>query len=278
MPESPARTGGVEGLREHLNRIVFGTATMPGRVFDVVLIILILASVLAVMLASVPTLRADYGRLLRGVEWFFTIVFSLEYLLRLWIARDRRQYARSFFGVVDLLAVLPTYLSLFLAGAEYLLVIRALRVLRVFRILKLLAYMDSAQILRAALWSARHKIIVFFFTVGTIVVIFGSLMYLIEGADSGFTSIPAGIYWAVVTLTTVGYGDISPVTPLGQTVATFIMLLGYAIIAVPTGIVTAELSRPQAIPRRSGMATCKNCGATERPPTARFCDQCGEPL
>lgn len=265
-------------LRERLHTVVFGTATRAGRAFDVVLIILILASVAAVTLASVPSVRTNYGFVLRGIEWFFTVVFSLEYLVRLWIARGRWAYARSFFGVVDLLAILPTYLSLFFAGAEYLLVIRALRVLRVFRILKLLAYMDSAQVLRGALWNARHKIVVFFFTVGTLVVIFGALMYLIEGEPAGFTSIPAGIYWAVVTLTTVGYGDISPITPLGQAVATLIMLLGYAIIAVPTGIVTAELTRPQVVMRRPGLIRCPHCGAPDRLPTARFCDQCGEPL
>jgi len=258
-------------LRSKLHEIVFGTYTLPGKAFDLVLIISIIGSVVAVMLASIPSIREHHSQALRFTEWAFTILFTFEYLLRIWISDSRKKYITSFFGIIDFLAILPTYVSLFYPGAEFLIVVRGIRVLRVFRILKLLAYMEGASVLRRALWMSRHKITVFFFTVLILVVIVGSLMYLIEGAEAGFTSIPISVYWAVVTLTTVGYGDISPITPVGQFLAMIVMLLGYAIIAVPTGIVTAEISQAEY----SRTQICSRCKTRSRP-NARFCDQCGD--
>lgn len=256
-----------------LYEIIFEADTKAGRLFDVVLIVSILLSVLAVMLDSVSVLQGKYGSFLYGVEWFFTILFSIEYILRLSCVERPVRYARSFFGIVDLLAVIPTYLSLFLPGTQYLLVIRILRVLRIFRVFKLVQYIGEARILMQALRASRRKIIVFLFTVLTLVVIFGSLMYLIEGAENGFTSIPRSIYWAIVTLTTVGYGDISPKTNIGQAIAAIIMILGYGIIAVPTGIVTVELSR---IPeQKAATRTCRKCGAGNHDNDAVYCKYCG---
>lgn len=261
-----------------LRRIVFGTHTSSGRIFDVCLIVAIVASVIAVMLASVPSIRAHWTKELRAIEWVFTGLFTAEYLMRIWIARCRRDYIFSFYGAVDLLAILPTYISVLLPGAEYLTVIRALRVLRVFRILKLLAFMQGAQVLRQALWASRHKVAVFFTSVVTVVTLIGSLMYLIEGEKNGFTSIPISVYWAVVTLTTVGYGDISPATPLGQILATGVMLLGYAIIAVPTGIVTAEMVGEHRYRQARTLVErgCERCGTSEHLQDARYCRICGE--
>ncbi|MEM9665846.1 MAG: ion transporter, partial [Bacteroidota bacterium] len=210
-------------------------------------------------------------------EWGFTILFTIEYVLRLISVERPLRYATSFFGIVDLLAVIPTYLSFFLPGAQFLLVVRLLRVLRVFRVLKLAIYLDEASILTEALRASRRKIIIFVFTVATLVVILGSLMYLIEGAENGFTSIPRSIYWAVVTLTTVGYGDISPQTNLGQTLAALIMIIGYGIIAVPTGIVSAEIARAGA-PTRVTTLACRVCMAEGHAPGSRYCNQCGEEL
>jgi len=259
--------------RVDLYEIIFEADTRAGRLFDVVLIASILLSVLAVMLDSVSVIRNDHGSFLYGVEWFFTVLFSIEYILRLSCVERPLRYARSFFGIVDLLAVIPTYLSLFLPGTQYLLVIRILRVLRIFRVFKLVQYIGEARILMQALRASRRKIIVFLFTVLTLVVIFGSLMYLIEGAENGFTSIPRGVYWAIVTLTTVGYGDISPKTSIGQAIAAMIMILGYGIIAVPTGIVTVELSR---IPEtRVSARTCRQCGAGKHDNDAIYCKYCG---
>lgn len=240
--------------------------------FDVALIVAILASVLAVMLESISSVRAAYGPELRLAEWMFTALFTVEYALRIWSARPARAYARSFFGLVDLLAVMPTYLSLFIPGGQSLAVIRVLRVLRVFRVLKLAQYVGGASVLAAALRSARYKIAVFFVAVVTIVIVVGSVMYFVEGPTRGFTSIPVGVYWAIVTLTTVGYGDIAPSTALGQTIASFVMILGYAIIAVPTGIVTVELG---AVSRASHQRTCTACERPEPDPSGTHCRWCG---
>jgi len=263
-------------LRERTRIIIFESDTPAGKAFDVVLILAILASVLAVMAASVEHMRAAYSPLFRELEWGFTLLFTVEYLLRLWSARSAWRYQRSFFGVVDLLSILPTYLSLIIPGAEYVLVLRLLRTLRIFRVLKLLNYMQGSNIILGALAASRHKITVFIVAVSVLVTLMGSFMYLIEGGENGFTSIPVSIYWAVVTLTTVGYGDISPQTPLGQFMAGFIMLTGYAIIAVPTGIVTAELARaPREEPNSR---SCRACGASGQRASARYCDQCGREL
>ena len=262
--------------KDKLYRIIFESDTPQGKLFDVILIVSILLSVIVVMLDSVKRINVSYGMLLYGIEWFFTILFTIEYILRLFCSKRPVGYALSFFGVVDLLAILPTYGSLLIPGSRYLIVIRILRVLRIFRILKLVQYVSEAGLLMRALYASRRKIIVFLFTVLTLVVIFGSLMYVIEGKENGFTSIPRSIYWAIVTLTTVGYGDISPKTNLGQTIAAFVMILGYAIIAVPTGIVTVELSRAKEI--KDSNKLCPRCNRRDHEPDANFCKNCGEKL
>ena len=261
---------------EALHRIVFGHQTPAGRRFDVFLIFLILLSVLAVLLESVDTIRARWGHELILAEWGFTIVFTAEYLVRLYIVERPRQYARSFFGVVDLLSILPTYLSALIPGANSLLVIRVLRILRVFRVLKLARYLGEANHLVAALVASRRKILVFVFSVLSLVVIFGAVMYVVEGPEQGFTSIPRSMYWAIVTLTTVGYGDISPGTPVGQMIASVIMILGYGIIAVPTGIYTAQLS--QTIREDYDQRRCSECARSGHERDSEFCRHCGSVL
>jgi voltage-gated potassium channel len=269
-PDSPNK------LRARLHEIIFEADTPAGKLFDVLLIGSIIVSVSMVMLDSVNSIQARYGRLLYLGEWLFTILFTIEYFLRLYCVRRPMAYATSFFGLVDLLAVLPTYLSIFFPGTQYLLVIRILRVLRIFRVLKLVQYLGEARLLSHALRASRRKIIVFLFVVLTLVVIFGSLMYLIEDPESGFTSIPQSIYWTIVTLTTVGYGDISPQTGVGQTIAAMIMIIGYGIIAVPTGIVTAELS----VVYKKSVSTqaCPECSAEGHDSDAKFCKFCGSRL
>jgi voltage-gated potassium channel len=259
-----------------LHEVIFEADTSAGKGFDVLLIASILASVVVVMLDSISAVRSHYSSLLYGIEWFFTFIFTAEYLLRLMCVGRPLKYAVSFYGMVDLLAIIPTYLSLFLPGSQYLLVIRILRILRIFRILKLVAYLGEARLLMKALRTSGRKITVFIYTVLTLVVIFGSLMYVIEGGANGFTSIPRSIYWAIVTLTTVGYGDISPQTILGQTLASMVMILGYAIIAVPTGIVTVEMS--QAFNRKVSTQACPECSAEGHDVDARHCKFCGAAL
>jgi len=263
-------------LRARLRRIVFGTDTRAGQAFDEILIVAILVSVAAVMLDSVQSIHARYGAALYIVEWGFTTLFTLEYLLRLWVSDRPLRYARSFYGLVDLVAVLPTYLSLFVPGAHYLLSIRLLRALRIFRVLRLLAFIREANFLVEALVQSRRKIGVFLFTVLILMVIFGTLMYVVEGPGNGFTSIPVGIYWAIVTVTTVGYGDISPVTGLGRAIAAIAMLTGYAIIAVPTGIVTAEMTA--LIQRERTRRACPQCNLGEHEADAHYCRRCGTAL
>ena len=262
--------------RAQLHEIIFEADTRIGRLFDVVLLWCILLSVLAVLLESVHQIRDQYGLGLRIAEWAFTILFTVEYVLRLTCVGRPVRYAFSFFGLVDLLAIVPTYLSVLLPGAQSLLVIRALRLLRVFRILKLVQFVQEARILAQALRASRHKIVVFLGTVLTLVLILGTLMYLIEGEANGFDSIPRGIYWAIVTLTTVGYGDIAPSTVLGQMLASIAMILGYAIIAVPTGIVTVELSR--ASNKQISTQACPQCSAEGHDPDAKHCKYCGAKL
>jgi voltage-gated potassium channel len=263
-------------LKHSVHQVIFEADTPAGRLFDIALIVFILLSVAAVLFDSIESVHIVYGDLLYRIEWMFTVVFTVEYLLRLWCIQNSVLYARSFFGIVDLLGILPTYLSLVLTGAQYMLVIRVLRVLRVFRILRLVRYVDEASVLTEALKASRRKITVFLFTVLTMVVVFGSLMYLVEGPANGFTSIPKSIYWAVVTLTTVGYGDISPVTPLGRFVASIVMIMGYAIIAVPTGIVTLELS--EAARRSANTRSCNQCSAEGHQREATYCWRCGAHL
>lgn len=263
-------------IKNKIHIIIEGTDTPAGKLFDVLILVAIITSVLVVILDSVLFLRLQYGRLFFVAEWFFTILFTIEYALRLYSAPNRRRYVTSFYGAVDLLALLPTYLSLFFAGTHYLLVVRILRILRIFRVFRLKSYMQQAGFLAAAFKTSQHKITVFFLSLLLLVTIFGSVLYVVEGPENGFTSIPLSIYWAVVTLTTVGYGDISPKTPLGQAIASMVMITGYAIIAVPTGIFTAELTRtmrPQLQP-----ISCPNCGKFGHATNAKFCDRCGHDL
>jgi voltage-gated potassium channel len=262
--------------RLSLHEIIFEADTRTGKLFDIFLIFSIVLSVIAVMLDSIKAINKTYGDFLYAVEWFFTILFTVEYFFRLVSVGRPLKYAGSFYGIIDLLAILPTYFSLLFPGTQYLLVIRLLRVLRIFRVLKLVKYIAEARVLGQALRASRRKIVVFVFTVLTVVVIFGSLMYLIEGEANGFTSIPRSVYWAIVTLTTVGYGDISPKTGLGQTIAAMIMILGYSIIAVPTGIVTVELSK--ATQRSISTQACPECSAEGHDTDAKYCKYCGSKM
>nr|WP_226990820.1 ion transporter [Methanosarcina acetivorans] len=261
--------------RNTLYTIIFEADTPAGKLFDEVLILTILLSVIVVMLDSVSGIAAVYGGLFYILEWIFTILFTVEYFLRLICVGRPLRYATSFFGIIDLLAILPTYLSLLLPGSRYLLVIRSLRLLRIFRVLKLVQYVGEADLLIKALQASRRKITLFLFAVLNLVVILGSLMYVIEGAESGFTSIPRSIYWAVITLTTVGYGDIVPVTNLGQALASVIMIIGYSIIAVPTGIVTSEITFAS---KNLNGRVCQNCSFEGHDSDAKFCKRCGAEL
>jgi len=262
-------------VRQRLWRIIFLTDTPAGRGFDVALLWIIAVSVLVVMLESVVSLRADNEFAFRVAEWCFTIIFTIEYALRLWVVRRPWRYALSFFGVIDLLAFLPTYLELFIAGSHYLMILRVLRMLRMFRVLKMAHHIGEAGVLLNALAASRAKISVFLFSVLALVCVEGTLMYLLEhSVNPGFHNIPQSIYWAIVTITTVGYGDVAPVTILGKMMASVIMLTGFAILAVPTGVVTAELGREMARSRRTGLR-CRECGWDEHDSHARFCQQCG---
>ena len=265
----------LQNTRQKLFTIIFGTETHLGRLFDVVLLYMILTSILLVMLESVQSISAQYDQLLYILEWLFTIFFSIEFLLRLWISRKPLSYLFSFFGLVDFMAVIPTYLTLFYAGGSYLVVIRAIRLLRVFRILKLSRQLSESRVLVKALISGRHKILVFLGGVLTLVIIMGTLMYLIEGSENGFDSIPRSIYWAIVTTTTVGYGDIYPVTVFGQILAATLMLMGYAIIAVPTGIVSSELNKVSHKKAYKKKSKCSSCGKQSHSPKAKYCARCG---
>jgi voltage-gated potassium channel len=269
--------GPAAGRRARLHEIIFEADTRAGRLFDLALIWLILLSVATVILESVRSVRAQYGEILYALEWLFTILFTVEYALRLLSVRRPLRYATSFFGVVDLLAIIPTYLSIFVPGSQYLLVIRILRLLRVFRLLKLSEYVTEADTLRLALRASRRKISVFISAVVLLVVIIGALMYVVEGEEHGFTSIPISIYWAIVTLTTVGYGDLSPRTPIGQILASIVMIIGYGIIAVPTGIVTVELAQA-ARERKISRQSCPSCAAEGHDPDALHCKYCGANL
>ncbi len=266
----------IETTKERLYRIIFGTDTPAGRRFDLALIAAILISVVAVILDSIDSYQIKYALWLYSIEWFFTILFTIEYGVRLYCSPNPKAYAGSFYGIVDLLAILPSYISLLIPSASLLLIIRLLRVLRIFRILKLLQYTGEANILMRSMLTARHKILIFLFSVMITVTIFGSLMYVIEGPIFGFTSIPRSIYWAIVTVTTVGYGDITPHTILGQGIAALAMLTGYAIIAVPTGIISAELITEMQRDRTT--TRCNNCEKTGHESDANFCKYCSAEL
>jgi voltage-gated potassium channel len=274
LPSEEKPDGGAWRSRWH--EIVFEADTPAGKRFDVVLLVLILLSVLAVCLESVRELREAFGPELHAIEWGFTALFTIEYGIRLVSVRRPLRYALSFYGIVDLLAILPTYFVFFFPGSQSLLVIRALRLLRVFRILKLTHFVGEARLLVAAMRASLRKIVVFIGVVMTIMLIAGSLMYLIEGEENGFTSIPVSVYWAVVTMSTVGFGDIVPHTVLGRCVASLLMILGYAIIAVPTGIVTVELSA--AARTANNTQACPTCGVDGHDNDARHCKHCGARL
>ncbi len=262
--------------RFRLHELIFEADTREGKIFDLILLSCIIASVIAVALESVAEVRDSYGPTLRALEWLFTALFTVEYVLRLISVGRPLKYATSFFGLVDLLAILPSYLSLFFTGTQSLIVIRALRLLRVFRVLKLVHFVGAERMLGAALRASFRKIVVFLGTVVTLVLIIGAVMYLVEGSDSGFTNIPVSMYWSIVTLTTVGYGDIAPQTVLGRFLASVVMIIGYGIIAVPTGIVTVELANVQNRPVST--QACPQCSHEGHEPDARFCKYCGAGL
>ncbi|AWV08424.1 ion transporter [Marilutibacter maris] len=270
------------GWRRTWFDIIYRHDTPPSRNFDLILVFAIFTSVLVIMFDSVPHIHQRFSESLYVVEWAFTLLFTAEYALRLMVVRRPLRYALSVWGLIDLLSILPTYLSLLLPGSQSLLVVRILRILRLFRILKLTQYVEEGGILIKALWRSRRKIFVFLCAIMTVVVIFGALMYLIEGPQHGFTSIPTGMYWAIVTMATVGYGDISPETVLGRFFASILILIGYSVIAVPTGIYTAELA--SSLREASGAAGhhdargCPECGLEGHDPDALHCRHCGHPL
>ncbi len=261
-------------LRRKIYVIIFRSDTPAGRLFDLILLVLISLSILSVFLESVASLRANHGMLIHTAEWVFTVLFTLEYALRIYSSDKPIKYIFSFYGLIDLIAIVPTYISLFFVGTHYLVVIRAFRLLRVFRILKLSRFMSEGNVLKNALKASMYKIVVFLASVVTLVTIIGTLMYVVEGDASGFTSIPVSIYWAIVTITTVGYGDISPQSALGQFLASILMIIGYGIIAVPTGIVSVEMARATEEAKRK----CPACGFPIHSGGDRYCAHCGSKL
>jgi voltage-gated potassium channel len=263
------------GWRARWFHIIFHHEAGASRRFDLLLIVAIVASVVVVILDSEAGLHARWGDWFYGLEWGFTLLFTAEYIARLAVVKHPLRYARSFYGIIDLLSILPTYLSLLLPGSQALLVVRILRILRIFRVLKLMEYTEAGGMLVGALYRSRRKITVFLLAVLTLVVIFGAAMHVIEGPENGFTSIPISMYWAIVTMATVGFGDITPVTPLGRFVTSALILIGYGIIAVPTGIYTAELAAGMRERRR---VACPGCGLAEHEPDAAHCRRCGDAL
>ncbi|MEQ5800924.1 ion transporter [Halomonas sp. H10-9-1] len=269
----PPKAAG-EGLRTRVFQVIFESDTPLAKGFDIALIVAILASVLVVMLESIGSLRADYGTLFFWLEWGFTIAFTVELAARLYCLERPLQYLKSFYGLVDLIAILPTWLTLIVPGAQTLVMVRLLRTLRIFRVLRLMEFVGEGRLLIGALKRSSHQIFLFLFTVFMLVSIFASIVYLIEPAEAGFTSIPTAIYWAIVTLTTVGFGDIVPVTPLGQAISVLVMLIGYSIIAVPTGVFSAEVIRSIRADRYSDEA-CPGCGHDRHEQRAKYCLLCG---
>ncbi len=262
--------------RDRVHEIVFEADTRTGKWFDIGLLVLIVLSVIVVMLESSEDWYNQYGAIFDVLEWIFTIIFTVEYVMRLWVTIRPWKYALSFYGIIDLIAILPSYLSYFLAGSQYFVIIRILRLLRVFRIFKLGKFLTEGDQLRRALIASRNKITVFLFTVTLLVVIIGSVMYLIEGGENqGFSSIPRSVYWAIVTLTTVGYGDITPQTSVGQFLSAVVMILGYAIIAVPTGIVTSEMLGPDSESNYTNTQVCRYCAREGHADDALYCKYCG---
>ncbi|PIW59288.1 ion transporter [Shewanella sp. CG12_big_fil_rev_8_21_14_0_65_47_15] len=269
----PEQVGFESPLKRQLRIIIFGTDTPAGRYFDIGLMICIVLSVTLVFLDTVESFHRDYDAVIRVLEWVFTLIFTLEYGLRLYCATHPVRYARSFYGLVDLLSVLPTYLALFIPGANFTLVIRVLRLFRIFRVLKLLRYLSEGNLLLKAMMQSSRKVFLFFFSVSLIIMVLSALMYVVEGPENGFSSIPKSVYWTIVTITTVGYGDITPKTELGQAIAAFTMLLGYSIIAIPTGILTAEIS--QEVGRHRDLRSCNQCHKSGHDLDAMYCNCCG---
>jgi voltage-gated potassium channel len=270
-------TGERKSWQHRLHEIIYESETTAGKIFDIALLILIVSSIIVVMLDSISKWHLAYGHLFYELEWVFTAVFTIEYLLRLVCIKKPWRYVFSFLGLIDLLAIIPSYLSFIIAGAQSLLVLRALRLLRIFRIFKLSHFLSEMQFLGGAIKSSMRKISIFMLAVLTLVIIMGSVMYLVEKDQNGFNSIPDSIYWAIVTITTVGYGDISPVTPAGKFIASIIMLMGYGIIAVPTGIVTTEMA--MAVRKKQTRAeACLSCGREGHDADAKFCKYCGAKL
>ncbi len=268
----------MQKFKAKLYEIIFGTDTKAGRLFDLFLIFLIVFSILIVLLESVHSIDVRYGAYFDMAEWIITILFTLEYIVRIWIVSKPRKFIFSFFGVIDFLSCMPAYLELFISGTQGLLVIRALRLLRVFRVLKLNRYLSESSHLTRALKASRFKISIFLYAVIMLVIVIGALMYFVEGAESGFNSIPRSMYWVIVTITTVGYGDITPHTTLGQFLASFIMIIGYAIIAVPTGIVSSEITRMNKEEKKLSAQNCPKCLKGTHTNDAVFCKYCGHPL
>lgn len=268
-------------LQLRFYEVIFGTETPAGKWFDIMLLAVILSSVLVVMLDSIVELHIRYGVLFLRIEWLFTLMFTVEYAVRLWCSPNRKAYALSVYGIVDLLALLPTYLSLLMPQTAPLLIIRLLRVLRIFRVLRLLSLLNEANELARALQRSTRKIFVFFSLVIILATIFGCLVYVVEGPARGFNNIPESIYWAIVTITTVGYGDLAPTTALGRAISAVGMLIGYAIIAVPTGIVTAEITAAQMAAKQREILqsrNCTTCAWVEKDPEAHYCRNCGAHL
>jgi voltage-gated potassium channel len=263
-----------KSFRERLYEIIFEADTKAGKAFDIVLFIAILLSIFFVMLNSVNTLHEKYRMFFYYSEWFLTILFTIEYILRIYTVRKPFKYIFSFYGIVDFLAILPSYLAFFLTGSGFMTVVRVFRLMRIFRVLKLARYVRAGNLLAAALKNSLSKIIVFFEVLVTIVIIMGSLMYLVEGSENGFDNIPKSIYWAIVTVTTVGYGDIAPQTVLGQTIASLLMIVGYSIIAVPTGIISSEAIRTNK-KENTNTQVCQNCFWSEHDDDALYCKKCG---
>lgn len=272
-----SETSGLRTWQHRLHDVIYESETTAGKTFDIILLGCILTSIVVVMLDSVHSLHIKYGHIFQIMEWVFTVLFTIEYILRLICIRHPYKYVISGLGVIDLLAIIPSYLSVFFVGAQSLLVLRALRLLRIFRIFRLVHFISEARFLSTAILNSLRKISIFILFVLTCVVILGSVIYLVEDESAGFTSIPQSVYWSIVTITTVGYGDVAPVTPLGKLIASFIMLLGYGIIAVPTGIVTTEMAIA-ARKNRQGNNACQACGKEGHDHDAKFCKYCGHKL
>lgn len=272
----PRNIPGRAAWRDKLYQIIFEADTPAGKLFDIVLVISIIFSVLVVMLDSVAAIHHDFSAIFFWLEWIFTLIFTLEYIARVIAVSKPSRYIFSFMGIIDLLSTLPSYIALFMVGSSYAVTLRLLRLLRIFRVLKLAYYLEESAVMAHALAASRRKLMVFLLTVILLVVILGTVMFAVEGPENGYTSIPESVYWAIVTLTTVGYGDIAPKTPLGQMIASVVMILGYAIIAVPTGIVTAELSRTQDT--MNVAIACPRCLLEGHRQDARYCRRCGELL